>query len=101
MEEAVEKMKKFSNEEYVQDYHAQEVLIRSQHNSEMKELEQNYKAQESQLNNELAKVRETYKEDKENVAKYLLKTSLTLEEISNATGFTIKELEKLKNEDKN
>ena len=47
MEKILEEMKKFSEEEYVQDYHTQEVLIKSQHNSEMKELEQNYKAQET------------------------------------------------------
>ena len=67
--------KKFSEEEYVQNYHAQEVLIKSQHNSEMKE-------------------------SKEEVVKNLLKTSLTIEEIAKATNMSLEEVTKLKDSNK-
>ena len=86
MEKILEEMKRFSEEEYVQDYHAQEVLIRSQHNSEMKEIE-------NQHDNEM-------KESKEEVVRNLLKTSLTIEEIAKATNMSIEEVTKLKNSNK-
>lgn len=73
--ETLEEMKKFSEEEYVQNYHAQEVLIKSQHNSEMKE-------------------------SKEEVVKNLLKTSLTIEEIAKATNMSLEEVTKLKDSNK-
>lgn len=75
MEQILEEMKKFSEEEYVQNYHAQEVLIKSQHNSEMKE-------------------------SKEEVVKNLLKTSLTIEEIAKATNMSLEEVTKLKDSNK-
>ena len=73
------------------------MLIKSQHNSEMKELEQNYKAQEtlikSQHNSEM-------KESKEEVVRNLLKTSLTIEEIAKATNMSIEEVTRLKSSNK-
>jgi SOS response regulatory protein OraA/RecX len=71
MEQILEEMKKFSEEEYVQDYHAQEVLIKSQHNSEMKK-------------------------SKEEVVRKMLLKGFNDSDIIDVTNISSKDLEKIK-----
>lgn len=82
--EVIEKMVRFNNEDYVQDYSRQQALIDSVKETAVEEAEQRGRE-------------EGGKQKQLEIAVNLIKnTTMTLEEISNCTNLSIEELEKLK-----
>jgi len=87
MSEVVEEMRMFSGNKEVQDYRAQEALIRSQHKSALKEATS--KGQE--FGEEIGKEEAILK-----VAKNMLNMNMKLEDIAKATGLTVDKIQNLK-----
>jgi len=87
MSEVVEEMRMFSGNKEVQNYRAQEALIRSQHKSALKE--ENLKGKK--LGEEIGQEEAILK-----VAKNMLNMNMKLEDIAKATGLTVDKIQNLK-----